>query len=70
MLKTRLENEGCKTTTICSQLKLPAARWQNVIKVFEEKKVRIVWDDEQEEGYFFIVDVVAILTDSLNPRNY
>ena len=43
---------------------------QNAIKVFEEKKVRTVWDSDKEELYFSIVDVVAVLTDSPNPRNY
>ena len=43
---------------------------QNAIKVFEEKKVRTVWDRDKEEWYFSIVDVVAVLTDSPNPRNY
>lgn len=43
---------------------------QQALKLFEEKRVRTVWDDEQEKWYFSIVDVVAILTDSPNPRNY
>ena len=43
---------------------------QNAIKVFEEKKVRTVWDSDKEEWYFSIVDVVAVFTDSPNPRNY
>ena len=43
---------------------------QNAIKVFEEKKVCTVWDSDKEEWYFSIVDVVAVLTDSPNPRNY
>ena len=43
---------------------------QNAIKVFEEKKVRTLWDSETEEWYFSIVDVVAVLTDSPNPRKY
>ena len=43
---------------------------QNAIKVFEEKKVRTLWDSETEEWYFSIVDVVAVLTDSENPRRY
>lgn len=37
---------------------------QNSIKLFEEKKVRTVWDSEQEEWYFSVVDVVAVLTES------
>ena len=40
------------------------------IKLFEEKKVRTIWDDVQEKWYFSIVDVIAILTDSATPRNY
>lgn len=40
------------------------------IKLFEEKKVRTVWDDEREKWYFAIVDVVAVLTDSKDPSAY
>ncbi|KAA6302050.1 MAG: hypothetical protein EZS26_001866 [Candidatus Ordinivivax streblomastigis] len=40
------------------------------IKIFESKKVRSVWDAEKEEWYFSVVDVVEVLTDSPNPRNY
>jgi prophage antirepressor-like protein len=40
------------------------------IKLFEEKTVRTVWDDDAEEWYFSIVDVVAVLTDSPNPQVY
>ena len=43
---------------------------KEAIKIFEEKKVRTLWDDEQEKWYFSIVDVCAVLTDSPNPRNY
>jgi len=43
---------------------------KNGIKIFEEYKVRTVWDEETEEWYFSIVDVVGILTDSPNPNNY
>lgn len=43
---------------------------QNAIKIFEEKKVRTVWDSDKEEWYFSIVDVIEILTDSDNPRRY
>ena len=45
---------------------------QNAIKVFEEKKVRTLWDNETEEWYFSVVDVVAVLTDSdyQSARNY
>jgi hypothetical protein len=40
------------------------------IKLFEDKKVRTVWDKESEEWYFSVVDVVAVLTESPNPRKY
>lgn len=40
------------------------------IKLFEDKKVRTLWDKEAEEWYFSVVDVVAVLTESLNPRKY
>ena len=43
---------------------------KEAIQLFEEKKVRTVWDDEQEKWYFSIVDVCGVLTDSPNPRNY
>ena len=40
------------------------------VKLFEEKQVRSVWDEEQEKWYISIVDMVGILTDSPNPRKY
>ena len=40
------------------------------IKIFEEKKVRTIWDAVTEEWYFSVVDVVAVLTESTNPNNY
>ncbi len=40
------------------------------IKLFEEKQVRSVWDVEQEKCYISIVDVIAILTDSVDPNAY
>ena len=43
---------------------------QNAIKLFEEKKVRTVWDDETEELYFSVVDVIEILTETPRPRKY
>lgn len=43
---------------------------KEAIKLFEEKKVRTLWDDETEEWYFSIIDVIEILTDSPNPRRY
>lgn len=40
------------------------------IKLFENKKVRTIWDNETEEWYFSVVDIVEVLTDSANPNNY
>jgi len=40
------------------------------IKLFEEKQVRTTWDDDKEEWYFSVVDVVAILTESKDPKQY
>ena len=42
----------------------------NKIQLFEEKKVRAIWDDEAEKWYFSIVDAVAVLTDSVDPTAY
>ena len=42
---------------------------KEAIKLFEERKVRTIWDDTHEKWYFSIVDVVAILTDSSNPSD-
>ncbi len=43
---------------------------REALQLFEQKKVRTVWDDQEEKWYFSIVDVCAVLTDSPNPRNY
>jgi len=43
---------------------------QNEIKIFEEQKVRTVWDAELEQWYFSIIDVIEILTGSPRPRKY
>jgi len=40
------------------------------IKLFEEKKVRSVWDSEQEKWYISIVDVIEVLTESVDPAAY
>ncbi len=42
----------------------------NKIQLFEEKKVRALWDDEAEKWYFSVIDVVAVLTESANPTDY
>ena len=43
---------------------------QNKIQLFENSKIRSVWDDEKEKWYFAIVDVIAILSESENPQTY
>jgi prophage antirepressor-like protein len=43
---------------------------KGTIKLFEEKKVRTVWNEEEEEWYFSVVDVVDVLTDSVDSRKY
>lgn len=43
---------------------------QNKIQLFEERKVRTLWDESQEKWFFSIVDVVGILTDSVDSRKY
>ena len=43
---------------------------KDAIKVFEDKKIRAVWDDQKEEWYFSIVDVVSVLTESVDGRKY
>lgn len=40
------------------------------IQIFEEKKVRTVWNEEEEKWYFSVLDVVEVLTDSVNPTDY
>lgn len=42
----------------------------NAIQMFEEQKIRTIWDEEQEEWYFSVVDVVGVLTESRNPSAY
>jgi hypothetical protein len=42
----------------------------NKIQLFEDKRIRTAWGEEKQEWYFSIVDVVGVLTDSLNPRKY
>ena len=42
----------------------------NEVKLFEDNKIRSVWDNEKEEWYFSVVDVVGALTGSPNPRDY
>ena len=43
---------------------------KNKIKLFEEKQVRAVWDEDAEKWWFSVVDIIAVLTDSDNPQTY
>ena len=40
------------------------------IKLFESKQIRSIWSEDDQKWYFSIIDVVAALTDSTNPRDY
>ena len=43
---------------------------REISKLFDDRKIRTVWDDKEEKWYFSIVDVVVVLTDSENPQTY
>ena len=43
---------------------------QSKIQLYDNQPIRTAWDEENEEWYFAIVDVVAVLTDSPNPQTY
>lgn len=43
---------------------------KEALQLFEQRKVRTIWDDQEEKWYFSIVDVCGVLTDSTNPGNY
>jgi hypothetical protein len=43
---------------------------QNAIKIFEEKKVRTLWDADREKWFISIIDVIAILTESIDSNAY
>lgn len=43
---------------------------ENAVKIFEQKQIRTHWDEEQEKWYFSIVDVVGVLTESVDGRKY
>lgn len=43
---------------------------KQAIQLFEERKVRTIWDDETETWYFSVIDVVGVLTDSPDPKRY
>ena len=41
---------------------------KNIVKLFDDRKVRTIWNEDEEKWYFSIVDVIAVLTDSDNPQ--
>ena len=46
---------------------------ENSVQIFEDKKIRTAWDEEKEEWYFSVIDVVSVLTEQSNyqtARNY
>lgn len=43
---------------------------KEALQIFEDRKVRTLWDDDQEQWYFSVIDVVGLLTDSLDPKRY
>lgn len=43
---------------------------ENAIKLFQDHRVRVLWDNEQEKWYFSITDVIGLLTESVNPKAY
>ncbi len=43
---------------------------QTISNLFEDKEIRSIWDNEKEDYYFSVVDIVGALTDSVNPRKY
>ena len=55
---------------LITHYKLNEGLMSNEVKLFEGNKIRSVWDNEKEEWYFSVVDVVGALTDSPNPRDY
>ena len=43
---------------------------ENTIRLFESKKVRVLWDDDAEKWYFSVIDIIGVLTESNYPRRY
>lgn len=43
---------------------------KNIIKIFDNKNIRTIWNEEEEKYYFSIIDVIYVLSDSNNPKNY
>jgi len=43
---------------------------KTAIKLFQDQRVRVHWDNAQEKWYFSIIDIIGVLTESKNPRKY
>jgi len=43
---------------------------ETAIKLFQDQKVRVLWDNDKEKWYFSIIDVIEVLTESPRPRKY
>jgi hypothetical protein len=43
---------------------------KNTIKLFKNREIRAVWNEDEEDYYFSIIDIVAVLTESKNPKSY
>jgi len=43
---------------------------ENAIKLFQDQRNPVYWNDEQEKWYFSVIDVIGVLTESENPRKY
>ena len=43
---------------------------ETALRIFQDQKVKVLWDDEKEKWYFSIVDVITILSESINPQGY
>ena len=54
---------------ICTK-KIILMKQENALQLFEDKKVRTLWDAEQEKWYLSIIDVIEVLTGSPRPRKY
>ena len=71
-----MKDKESETVTICKDLKILNIKKsitmekQDAIKIFEDRKVRTLWDAEQEKWYLSIIDVIEVLTGSPRPRKY
>ena len=65
------QNSKGATKNFANQRKIRNfASMKQEIQIFEDKKVRTAWNDTNEDWYFSIIDVIAVLTESANPRRY